>query len=310
MRSAQRKRNWLDRSAADTANPAAFTLVELLVVIGIIAVLIGVLLPALNKARDASRTLKCMSNLRVLGQVTLQYSIDNKNCFLPSVVWPTNEQDPAHVDYWPHLLIYMKYLPKQSIGGTTDTSNTGAISYDSVLVCPSVQGDFLSSNSNVDGVRRSASTLFQPFALGQFPLIVDWSYGINGFSYLTQTVADYFPCTSISNNGSPQRVLKKRSSIKRSSDLVFLFDGKEWNLGNGNFMPSRLSGWRHGKWDPNRPEKTGRTNILFMDGHVQTFDRRDLPDQNAYNNYFGLASPDQLSQAFSYPKWRVDQCNR
>jgi prepilin-type N-terminal cleavage/methylation domain-containing protein/prepilin-type processing-associated H-X9-DG protein len=288
----------------------AFTLVELLVVIGIIAVLIGVLLPALNRARDSSRTLKCMSNLRVLGQASLQYSIDNKNCFLPSVIWATNEADSTHVDYWPHLLVYLKYLPKQNISGTSDANANGPISYDSVLVCPSVQGDFLAPNSAVDGARREVSTALQPFALGQPTFFVDWSYGINGYSYLTQTVADLFPCTAISLNGSPQRPLKRRSAIKRSSELVFLFDGKEWNLGNGNLMPARLSGWRHGRWDSTRPEKTGRTNILFMDGHVETFDRRDLPDQNAYNSYFGAATPDQLSQAFPYPKWRIDQVSK
>jgi len=55
-----------------------FTLVELLVVIGIISVLISMLLPALSRVRDSANTVACQSNMRQLAQMTLIYAAENR----------------------------------------------------------------------------------------------------------------------------------------------------------------------------------------------------------------------------------------
>jgi prepilin-type processing-associated H-X9-DG protein len=87
------------RSIAATAT--AFTLVELLVVIGIIALLMSILLPALSRAKQSANRAACASNLRQLGMTFTMYTQDNRGWFpFPGALGESDGSNPWHAEDW------------------------------------------------------------------------------------------------------------------------------------------------------------------------------------------------------------------
>jgi prepilin-type N-terminal cleavage/methylation domain-containing protein/prepilin-type processing-associated H-X9-DG protein len=129
---------------------SAFTLIELLVVIAIIAILIGLLLPAVQKVREASNRAKCQSNFKQQG-IALHSYHDAFGSFPPGVRWPSGLYTGQRINYMIPLMPFIEQSNAYNsinfgVGGILwygqNTTATGAAV--KVLLCPSdgLGGDF------------------------------------------------------------------------------------------------------------------------------------------------------------------------
>jgi prepilin-type N-terminal cleavage/methylation domain-containing protein len=226
------------RHASDSRRPG-FTLVELLVVIGIIAVLIGVLLPSLSRARRAANRVACLNNLKQLHAAIVMYCNDNGGWF-PTCAYPANGVSDAQMqDDW----IYWEANRNLDDSPIARYVGTGGDKLKQLLRCP---------EDTFEG--RKPALGISP---GQGPYL--YSYAINEYVGRNLIANAVLSRTKLHQWRPPSlKILITESNI---------FTGPLW----GFFMP--LS-HRHGS---SVSRNTGLTiganaSTVFMDGHADGID--------------------------------------
>jgi len=216
----------------------AFTLIELLAVIAMLALLIGLLMPALEQARESQRDMHCRNNLRQMGMLTSQYTMDFKS----QLPWP---------ELWSRYEMYM-YL-----GMKDYTSSLYAYKRDQLLWhCPSNTGRVLwwsSMSYGVNGFFRGPAGYSQPYfgrpsRLARMPNPAQVVNMVDGGIRLW---LQYYG----GSDGPPFVVtMWPRSGYGEDSGF--------WHGGAIQYNPATINDPHAEDWGG------GRGNFLFLDGHV------------------------------------------
>ncbi|MEO1237145.1 MAG: type II secretion system protein [Planctomycetota bacterium] len=254
-----------------THKRTGFTLIELLVVISIIALLVGLLLPALAAARESARSAKCKSNLRQIGVAGVAYSSDYDFLLVPAQLAFDISPTERVQEGWMSLLALDGYLPVPERDPTlpADVPTTEA----NVFFCPSARIDTAWSTGPYPTTSQEEDTPpWQIFSLRGNANWYSW-YGINA-SWNTFFPEPYAH-TAVVTNGDPK--LKTADELPLPSNIIMAYDGL-YHHANGFDNQSTITRARH----------NDTANVLAEDGHVESLDESGIPQNQ--NEFFNSAA--------------------
>lgn len=259
-----------------------FTLVELLVVIGIIALLLAVLMPALNKAREQGKAMICLTNQKTIGMALIMYAEQNRGK-LPNVSWIGKENGPELNEKWVGAIL--PYCGEQYKDNKRFVTN--------YFICPSRKEKMFVRPSNVSSVTACdyGVSFGSPQSGGLFNVIdgTDEYPGSKKISQVkqqskiimamdtqVQTIPNrpgFFdpyiyvmaPYTPEHPNGIGNGVRGKTWAFDIDADKDGVYDTSDRMANKSPYKKYNLASPRHSK----------KINAVFVDGHCKKMETKD-----------------------------------